>query len=116
MREVYLPAYSVGDDAIASSGSAFRRLGQNGIIIGGHHALDAAGESLRDALKKADVHVADTVWYGGECTYAHMRRLAERAKACGADMVIGVQVAWRISRMASLFWLSTGSSINMRWN
>ena len=42
MREVYLPAYSVGDDAIASSGSAFRRLGQNGIIIGGHHALDAA--------------------------------------------------------------------------
>ena len=41
MREVYLPAYSVGDDAIASSGSAFRRLGQNGIIIGGHHALDA---------------------------------------------------------------------------
>ena len=55
MREVYLPAYSVGDDAIASSGSAFRRLGQNGIIIGGHHALDAAGESLRDALKKADV-------------------------------------------------------------
>ena len=90
MREVYLPAYSVGDDAIASSGSAFRRLGQNGIIIGGHHALDAAGESLRDALKKADVHVADTVWYGGECTYAHMRRLAERAKACGADMVIGV--------------------------
>ena len=43
MREVYLPAYSVGDDAIASSGSAFRRLGQNGIIIGGHHALDAAG-------------------------------------------------------------------------
>ena len=90
MREVYLPAYSVGVDAIASSGSAFRRLGQNGIIIGGHHALDAAGESLRDALKKADVHVADTVWYGGECTYAHMRRLAERAKACGADMVIGV--------------------------
>ena len=32
MREVYLPAYSVGDDTIASSGSAFRRLGQNGSL------------------------------------------------------------------------------------
>lgn len=89
-HEVILPAYSIGSDAIASSRHVFRKFGQNALIVGGRHALDAVSILLLDTLKKADINVADIVWYGGECTYTNMSSLSKRAMDCKADMVIGV--------------------------
>ena len=90
MEQVILPAYRVGAGVLESSGELVMKHGTNALIVGGRKGLAAALPRLRAGIEKAGVRCAGVEYYGGECTYDHMARLADIGRACGADLVIGV--------------------------
>ena len=90
MEEIILPRYRVDADAILQSAETFAQYGRHALVIGGHQAFQAALEKVRQACAQAQVEIAAEEWYGGECTYAHMDRLAALGRRCSADLVIGI--------------------------
>ena len=90
METVFLPSYCVDKNAIEQSAGRLAPYGQKAILIGGRHAFAEALEAVRQACAKAGIQVAAEEWYGGECTYRHMERLAAVAREKGADLVIGI--------------------------
>ena len=89
-QQVVLPSYIVGENALAQSAQALSRYGRRALIIGGNKALAAAGRSLNAAVAAAGLDIVSQEWYGGECTYEHMERLARIARAQQAELILGV--------------------------
>ena len=89
-QQVVLPSYIVGEDALAQSAQALSRYGRRALIIGGNKALAAAGRSLNTAVAAAGLQIVSQEWYGGECTYEHMERLACIARERQAEFILGV--------------------------
>lgn len=82
--------YTIGSDAFSEIPQICEKEGNRVLVIGGRKALQAAGSFLYAALEKSALKVAGEEWYGGECTYSHMDRLAEIGQKVQADMVFGV--------------------------
>lgn len=90
IESIRLPAYRVGNGVVAQSADAFRELGTRALIIGGKTAFEAALNQVQTACAQAGVEIVSTEWYGGECTHAHMDRLAAIGRAGKADLVVGI--------------------------
>lgn len=90
MEAIYLPSYRVDSGAILKSTQTFSQTGSRALIIGGRKAFAAALNPVRKACADAAVQIVSEEWYGGECTYAHMERLASIAREKNADMIIGI--------------------------
>ena len=90
METIFLPAYCVDRKAIEQSAGLLGKYGHKAIVIGGRQAFCAALEKVKEACVKSGVQIAAEEWYGGECTYGHMERLAAIAREKSADLVIGV--------------------------
>lgn len=63
--------------------------GRRALIIGGKMALEATEESIVSNLKMSKLE-AFVEWYGGECTWANINRLAGIATDKKADLILGV--------------------------
>lgn len=90
--------YTIGEDAYQKVNEICSHYGTKALLIGGELALKAGKEKLEQALdvdggkesETESVKIIDTVFFGTDCTYAHMEELAVHAKACGADMIFGM--------------------------
>lgn len=89
-RSVFYCSYTVGPDAYAEAGQVCRLYGRRALLIGGEKAMAAALPRLTAALEGSGVELAAAEPFGHDCTEAGCRRLAERAKALGADLIFGM--------------------------
>ncbi len=87
---VYFANYTIGEDAYDAVGQVCGAYGKRILLIGGEKAMEAAGSLLEDALKETELVIADRGVFGEDCTSASMKRWADYAAACGADMIFGM--------------------------
>jgi len=90
MEKIILPQYCIDTQAIRQSADSFAKYGSRALVIGGTKAMAAALDDVQAACAQAGVSIAAVEHYGGECTYAHMRRLAEIGRSLQIDMIIGI--------------------------
>lgn len=88
MKQITLPKYRVGSAVLRQSSDIFADCGTKALVVGGHRALAAAWGTVREALKEKKIAWIGPVYYGGECTYAHMEMLFRQGQ--GVDFVIGI--------------------------
>ena len=87
---IYLPNYTIGDDAYDGIGAICSPYGTTVAVIGGHTAMEAARDYLLAALKNTPLTITDWFWYGGEASYENVEALKAEEKIAGADMIFGV--------------------------
>lgn len=89
-RAVYYCSYSIGSDPYEEVGQICRFYGRRVLLIGGRKAIEAGLPRLRRHLEGSSLELVDTVSYGTDCTYTAIQKLAEHARALGADMIFGM--------------------------
>lgn len=87
---VYFTNYSIGTDVYEQVPEVCEPFGKRILLICGQKSLQAAGERLKQALAGSNLEIADTVFFGEDCTYTAIARWAEYAKNCQADMIFGM--------------------------
>lgn len=89
--DIRIPAvYRRGVGVLSEIGEYAKTQGQQALVIGGHKALNAVQGRLVQSLTDAGVKVVSVEWYGGECTWENVERLAGLAREVGADLIIAV--------------------------
>lgn len=89
-RSVYYCSYSIGENAYGEVSQVCKRYGKRILLIGGKKGLDAGEKRLRENLLESGMEIADTVIFGGDCTFQAIHRWAEYAKEMGADLIFGM--------------------------
>ena len=85
---MYLPAYTIGEQAYEKAPAICAEYGTSAVVIGGRRALAAAEDRLRAAFAGSSITLSDAVWYGGEASYENVDMLL--ASAQQADMIFAV--------------------------
>ena len=89
-RVTYPGEYVRGDGALREIGKISAKLGKKVFIMGGKTALAKVQQQIEDCLKKEALEIASVEWFGGESSWANVNVMTEKAKACGADLIIVV--------------------------
>lgn len=90
MTDLIVPGfYKRRKGALNDLGAFCQDRGRRALIIGGKMALEATEEPMVSNLKMAKVE-AFVEWYGGECTWGNINRLADMASDKEVDLIIGV--------------------------
>lgn len=87
---IFFPSYTIGHDVYSAVSRITSQSGTKAVIIGGHKALAAAKDRLVDALSESVISILDTLYYGGECTFENVDRLAAQKAVQDADMIYAV--------------------------
>ena len=87
---MYLPCYTIGHGVYEKVGKICRDYGTSAVIIGGHKALAAAQEKLLKACRESDITITGVLWYGGECAYENVEKLAEEPTVKEAALLFAV--------------------------
>lgn len=90
MKSVYLPNYSLGQDALDGLAKKVSEIGSKAFIIGGKTALEVSLEKIKSKIVGSSVEIVGVEVYGHECTFANVDRLKEIALANKCDVIIGV--------------------------
>ena len=64
-------------------------LGKKPFVLSGRTAFSVAGEGIRESLSAADIPFCTEI-YGGACCIEAAQELAQKAKAEGCDVIVGV--------------------------
>ena len=88
MQKALFPGYTVGSDAYEDIVNICPAYGKRAAIIGGKHALAAAGDKIRQAVEGSGIEIIGTFWYGGEASRENMDML--RPQVAEADMLFAV--------------------------
>lgn len=83
-----LPSYTVGVDAYDATPEVVGAA--NAVVIGGRHAMTAGLGRLAHALEGSDVRIVDSLWYGGEATYAQVERLVAEPSVQECDCIFAM--------------------------
>lgn len=87
-QETLFPGYTIGEDAYQNISAVCAPFGKKAAIIGGKHALAAAEEKIRRAVKGSDIEITGAYWYGGEASVENIAMLEPQVKE--ADMLFAV--------------------------
>ena len=79
--------YVQGAGAISEIGTHSARMGTKALLTGGKTALATAGAAIKASLAENKVGLVEET-FNGECSDKEINRLAEAAKANGADLII----------------------------
>ena len=90
MNQVFFCNYSIGEQVYDKICEVCAPYGSRVLLIGGAHALAAAGDALATALCGSSLEIIDTVIYGTDCTMDNIHRWAAHAKALSVDMIFGM--------------------------
>ncbi|WP_115718531.1 iron-containing alcohol dehydrogenase family protein [Gallaecimonas mangrovi] len=89
-KTIYLPNYSVGEDAYDNIAAITQRYGSKAVVIGGKTALLKAQDAIKKAVENSQLTLLDFVWYGGNATMENVDKLAAMAAVKDADMIFAV--------------------------
>ncbi|AKL94159.1 glycerol dehydrogenase GldA [Clostridium aceticum] len=87
---VKFPNYAIQENVLPTVGSVLKDYGKRVLVVGGKTALEKTTQQLKASFANNNIDVIDFLWYGGECTFANIDSIAEKAKAEKADMIVGV--------------------------
>ena len=88
MEKTLFPGYTIGPDAYDDIAAVCPAYGKKAAVIGGKHALAAAGDAIVKAARDASIEVIGPLWYGGEASRENMEML--RPQVAEADMIFAV--------------------------
>lgn len=89
-QNILFPAQILrGPGVIAQLGAICARWGSRALLIGGHQALAAIGDQVRQQLDINAVTLVGTEWFGGECSQTQIERLAKIVQRNDVDVIIG---------------------------
>ena len=88
MEKTLFPGYTIGPDAYDDIAAVCPAYGKKAAVIGGKHALAAAGDAIVKAARDAGIEVIGPLWYGGEASRENMEML--RPQVADADMIFAV--------------------------
>lgn len=78
------PSYIIGENPLENLKEITEKLGKRIVVIGGETALRIIKSKL------IDIDIIDFIWYGGDCTYTNINKIAKDIKGKNIDLVIGV--------------------------
>ncbi len=87
---IYLPNYTVGQDAYDKIGYITEVYGKKAVVIGGKTAISKAKSALLKGLERSTTIVLDFLWYGGDSTMENVHRLEADPMVQDADMLFAV--------------------------
>ena len=90
MNTVFLPSYSVGSDVYNQIPKVCGAYGKTAVVIGGKTAISKAKDALLAGVHNSNIEIIDFIWYGGDSTYANIKKLAQNPQFQKADMVFAV--------------------------
>lgn len=90
MNTVFLPSYSVGSNVYKQIPNICSSYGHKAVVIGGKTAMSKAKEALLTSLEHSNIEIIDFIWYGGDSTFANIKKLAQNPQFQQADMVFAV--------------------------
>ncbi|MBF9002934.1 iron-containing alcohol dehydrogenase family protein [Vibrio nitrifigilis] len=87
---IYLPNYTVGQDAYSKIGYITAPYGNKAVVIGGETAIEKAKPALLNGIEGSHTVLLDFLWYGGAATMDNVHQLAGHPHVKDADMLFGV--------------------------
>lgn len=90
LKSIYLPRFTIGEDAFDLFGSEMGKYGKKVVVIHGEKAWNASREYVVPALEKAGLDLVEAVLYGHEATYENLNRIMENENVQKADIILGV--------------------------
>ena len=90
MNTVFLPSYSAGSDVYNQIPKVCGAYGKTAVVIGGKTAISKAKDALLAGVHNSNIEIIDFIWYGGDSTYANIKKLAQNPQFQKADMVFAV--------------------------
>lgn len=89
MSNVYLPNYSIANDAYHNINEIITPYGKTITCIGGHTALEKALPSIKEALHDRFT-ILETLWYLGESSYENVNILLTKKSVQDCDMLFAI--------------------------
>ena len=89
-QTIYLPNYTVGEDAYQKVSAMTAPYGHKAVVIGGKTAIEKAKPALLNAIENSDTVLLDFLWYGGDATMENVHQLQAHPKVQEAHMLFAV--------------------------
>ena len=87
---VYFANYTIGEDAYENVPQVCGHYGKRILLIGGEKAMEAGLGILEKAIQGTELEIVDKVVFGEDCTPGTIKRWADHARECEADMIFGM--------------------------
>lgn len=87
---IYLPNYTVGQDAYHKIAEITAPYGEQAVVIGGTTALRKAKPAIVQGIKDSRITLLDFLWYGDNATMDNVRQLSEHPAVQQAQMLFAV--------------------------
>lgn len=88
-KSVFLPNYTIGQDAYEKISEICKPYGSKIVFIGGKTALSKAEKLIKHNLS-SHFEVIETLWFGGEVTYENVENLKKHPSIQVADMIFAI--------------------------
>ena len=82
--------YVRGYGVLEKIGEVSAKLGSKVYVLGGKTALSLTQSVIESKIQEAGGKILKVEWFGGESSRANAELMAEKAKSCGADVMIAV--------------------------
>lgn len=89
-QTIYLPNYTVGEDAYSKVAKITKAYGRKAVVIGGKTALTKAKAALEAGIQGSDLTLLDFLWYGGNATDENVKQLKNHPQVQQAQMLFAV--------------------------
>ncbi|MFM2478717.1 iron-containing alcohol dehydrogenase family protein [Celerinatantimonas sp. MCCC 1A17872] len=89
-QTIYLPNYTVGEDAYTKVGAMTAVYGTKAVVIGGKTAMSKAKAALEAGIQQSSLTLLDFLWYGGDATDENVERLKNHPQVQQAQMLFAV--------------------------
>lgn len=86
---IYLPQFTIGEDAFDAFSDEMLRYGSKAAVIYGEKAWNASKEYIVPALEKAGIELTCQQLYGHDATFENVEKIAESPEVLAADFLIG---------------------------
>lgn len=87
-KTIYLPQFTIGEDAFDAFGDEMIGYGTKAAVIHGERAWKGAREYILPALEKAKIQVVCEMLYGDDTTFENVEHLLESSLVQSADFLI----------------------------
>lgn len=89
-QTIYLPNYTVGEDAYDKIGYITKAYGTKAVVIGGETAIEKAKPALLKSIESSHTVLLDFLCYGGDATMENVHRLQMEPHVQEAEMLFAV--------------------------
>lgn len=90
MSTIFLPNYTIGNNAYQNICEICSKSGTKIVLIGGKTALEKAKDEILNEIANTNLKVIDIVWYGGEAALENVKELKQNKAVLESDMIFAI--------------------------